>query len=85
MKMARLCVAALMSSWALEIHSFAISSSRTFRLFLFSFDDMLAVADESVTAGMLWEEKKRGQRKVGDRIFSAGCAKIGYRSGRCVR
>ncbi len=53
MKIARLWVAALMSSCALEIQSLAISSSRTFRLFLFSLVDMLAVADVSVTAGML--------------------------------
>ena len=53
MKIARLWGAALMSSCALEIHSFAISSSRTLTLFLFSFEAMLAVADVSVTAGML--------------------------------
>jgi len=54
MKVAILCVAALMSSWALEIQSLAISSSRIFSLFLFSLDDMFAVEGvESVTAGML--------------------------------
>jgi hypothetical protein len=54
MKVAMLWVAELMSSCALEIHNFAISSSRTFWLFLFSLEDMLAVgADASVIAGML--------------------------------
>lgn len=36
MKTARLCVAALMSSWALLMFNLAISSSRTLTLFLFS-------------------------------------------------
>jgi len=50
-----------MSSWALEIHNFAISSSRTFWLFLFSLEDMLAVeADASVIAGMLEKKRRRG-------------------------
>ena len=54
MNVAMFWVAALMSSWAFEIHNFAISSSRTFWLFLFSLVDMLAVeADASVIAGML--------------------------------
>lgn len=52
-KVAMLAVAALMSSWALEMVNLAISSSRTFWLFWFSLVDMLAVeADASVTAGM---------------------------------
>ena len=74
MKVARLAVAALMSSWALEIHSFAISSSRTFWLFLFSLVDMLAVeADASVIAGIM-ERKEEGEAaaKVGWMNFLSG-------------
>ena len=59
MKMARLCVAALMSSCALEMFSFAISSSRTFRLFLFSFVDMAAFDAASATAGIVKKKRKR--------------------------
>jgi hypothetical protein len=58
---AKLWVAALISSWALEMDSLAISSSRTLTLFLFSFVDMLAVAEESVTAGILRKKRKGGR------------------------
>lgn len=61
MNVARLYVAALISSWALEIHNLAISSSRTFSLFLFSLEDMLAVAEEeSVTAGIVGRKEEGG-------------------------
>lgn len=60
MNTARLCVAALISAWALETDSLAISSSRTLMLFLFSLVDMLAVAEESVTAGILRKKKEGG-------------------------
>jgi len=49
----RLCVVAFVSSWVLEMDSFAIRSSRTFWDSLFSFD-MLAVGAVALSkAGMV--------------------------------
>jgi purine-cytosine permease-like protein len=58
MKIARLCVAALTSSCALLIFSFASSSSSTLTLFLFSLDDMVAVEADVSTAGILKRKKE---------------------------
>jgi hypothetical protein len=58
-----LCVAALTSSCALLIFSFASSSSSTLTLFLFSLDDMVAVEADVSTAGIL--KKKRKKEEIG--------------------
>jgi hypothetical protein len=76
MKIARLCVAALTSSCALLIFSFASSSSSTLTLFLFSLDDMVAVEADVSTAGI----SKRKKEEIGEvKILIGRFSALSYR------